>query len=74
MRRFSRPLLSLFSLIGLGFALLLFWRVETSGWIANVLALGLIGALLFAPDSLLSGASAQDAGRAARRSHGGRRW
>jgi sugar phosphate permease len=61
-RRFSRPALSLISLVGLGFALLLYWRVETSGWIANVLALALIGALLFAPDSLLSGASAQDAG------------
>jgi sugar phosphate permease len=61
-RRFSRPALSLLSLVGLGFALLLYWRVETSGWVANVLALSLIGALLFAPDSLLSGASAQDAG------------
>jgi sugar phosphate permease len=60
--RLSRPALSLISLVGLGFALLLYFQVETSGWLANVLALALIGALLFAPDSLLSGASAQDAG------------
>lgn len=61
-RRFSRPALSLVSLFGLGFSLLLCWRVEAAGWLANVLALALIGALLFAPDSLLSGAAAQDAG------------
>jgi len=60
-RRFSRPLLSAMSLVGLALALLLFWRLEQGGVWANVLSLALIGTLLYAPDSLLSGAAAQDA-------------
>jgi len=35
---------------------------ERQGTLANALALALLGALLFGPDSLLSGAAAQDAG------------
>ncbi|HEV8246508.1 MAG TPA: MFS transporter, partial [Polyangiaceae bacterium] len=61
-RRWSRPALSGFALLGLAAALLLYTQVSHSGTVANAIALALVGAMLFAPDSLLSGAAAQDAG------------
>jgi sugar phosphate permease len=62
--RLGRVLLSAVSLVGLSVALLaatLF--IGNTTWV-NVLVLGLIGACLFAPDSILCGAAAQDAGGA----------
>jgi OPA family sugar phosphate sensor protein UhpC-like MFS transporter len=62
LRRVSRSLLSAIALVGLALALLLYTKAAHAGLLWNGLALGLIGAMLFAPDSLLSGAAAQDAG------------
>lgn len=62
LRRISRPALSTFALVGLALSLWLYTHAAHAGIVANVLALGLVGAMLFAPDSLLSGAAAQDAG------------
>jgi sugar phosphate permease len=62
--RVGRVLLSAVSLVGLSVALLaatLF--IGNTTWV-NVVVLGLIGACLFAPDSILCGAAAQDAGGA----------
>jgi sugar phosphate permease len=61
-RRLGRVPLSLLSLLGLAGALLacsLF--IGQSTWL-NVFLLGMIGLFLFAPDSILCGAAAQDAG------------
>ena len=64
-RRWSRAALSMLSLLGLAFALLLCAALpEQNVWL-TVGALALVGALLFGPDSLLSGAAAQDVGGAA---------
>jgi sugar phosphate permease len=60
--RFTRPGLSALWLVGLAAALGVYALLGRSGIVANVLLLGLIGALLFGPDSLLSGAAAMDAG------------
>jgi sugar phosphate permease len=49
-------------LVGLALALLAFASFRSESTWVNVLLLALIGALLFGPDSLLSGAAAQDAG------------
>jgi sugar phosphate permease len=49
-------------LLGLGLASGLYVAVGERGALENLLLLGLIGALLFGPDALLSGAAAQDAG------------
>ena len=58
----GRVPLSAASLLGLALALFAGAKlVGASTWL-NVLLLGLIGALLFAPDSILCGAAAQDAG------------
>jgi sugar phosphate permease len=62
LRAFSRPALSALSLLGLGAALFAYSRWLGRGVAANALLLALVGALLFGPDALLSGASAQDAG------------
>jgi OPA family sugar phosphate sensor protein UhpC-like MFS transporter len=62
LRQVSRPLLSALLLLGLALALVLYVTASTAGTWANALALALVGAMLFAPDSLLSGAAAQDAG------------
>jgi len=63
-RRLSRAALSILSLLGLALALL-----ACAGFGAHValtvLGLGLVGALLYGPDALLSGAAAQDAAGAA---------
>ncbi len=59
-----RAMVSLVSLLGLAGALWLYTRLDLTGWAANVAGLALIGALLFGPDTLLSGAAAQDLGGA----------
>lgn len=65
MRRWSRAALSLLSLLGLALALLLCATLPPHDVWLTVGALALVGALLFGPDSLLSGAAAQDVGGAA---------
>src|SRR6187549_543109 len=61
-RRFSRAALAMLSLFGLGLALLLCAALPPHDVWLTVGALALVGALLFGPDSLLSGAAAQDVG------------
>jgi sugar phosphate permease len=53
------------SLVGLAGAFWLYPILGATGVAGNVVGLALIGFLLFGPDSLLSGAAAQDAGGAA---------
>jgi sugar phosphate permease len=60
--RFSRAGISALALFGLTAALFCYTPLSAQGLVPNALALGLIGACLFGPDSLLSGAAAQDAG------------
>ena len=62
LRRYSRSLLAACSLVGLALALLLYTQIAELGTAANVFGLALIGATLFGPDSLVSGAAAQDVG------------
>lgn len=62
LRRYSRSLLSATGLVGLMAALLLYTRIGSTSVSANVLGLALVGAALFGPDALLSGAASQDAG------------
>jgi sugar phosphate permease len=64
-RRWSRAALSMLSLLGLALALLLCGALPQHDVWLTVGALALVGALLFGPDSLLSGAAAQDVGGAA---------
>jgi len=64
-RRWSRATLSMLSLFGLGLALLLCAALPRHDLWLTVGALALVGALLFGPDALLSGAAAQDVGGAA---------
>jgi len=64
-RRCSRAALSMLSLFGLGLALLLCAALPQHDVWLTVGALALVGALLFGPDALLSGAAAQDVGGAA---------
>lgn len=59
---YSRSLLSAVGLVALMLALLLYTRIGASSTLANVVGLALIGAALFGPDALLSGAASQDAG------------
>jgi OPA family sugar phosphate sensor protein UhpC-like MFS transporter len=61
-RRLSRARLSAYSLLLLGVSLLGYAPLSALGVGMNALGLALIGACLFGPDSLLSGAAAQDAG------------
>lgn len=61
-RGISRTALAAGMLALLSFALLAYARLPHPGTWANVLGLGLVGACLFGPDSLLSGAVAQDVG------------
>jgi sugar phosphate permease len=49
-------------LLGLALALFAYTPLSAYGVTANALSLAAIGALLFGPDALLSGAAAQDAG------------
>lgn len=60
--RLGRVGLSALALLGLGMALFVFSRVVGESTLVNVLGLAAIGAFLFAPDSILCGAAAQDAG------------
>ena len=62
-RGVSRSLLAAASLVFLAFALLAYNALSTSVG-GSVLGLTLVGAALFGPDSLISGAAAQDAGGA----------
>lgn len=62
LRRFSRSLLAAVGLVGLVVALVLYAQFGASSTIANVVFMSLVGATLFGPDSLISGAAAQDAG------------
>jgi sugar phosphate permease len=64
-RRWSRAWLSLLSLLGLALALLVCSVLPQHDVWLTVAALALVGALLFGPDALLSGAAAQDVGGAA---------
>ena len=61
-RHISRARLSALSLLGLCGALLAYTPLSEHGVAMNTLGLAAIGALLFGPDALLSGAAAQDAG------------
>jgi sugar phosphate permease len=60
----SRAALSAVSLFGLALSLFAYSRLGASGVLTNALILASIGAFLFGPDALLSGAAAQDAGGA----------
>jgi sugar phosphate permease len=61
-RRSSRSVVAAAGLVGLAAALLLYARLAPVEVLAQASLMSLIGALLFGPDSLLSGAAAQDAG------------
>lgn len=61
-RHVSRPALSSAMLATLAFVIVLYTKVAPLGTAANALGLALVGVFLFGPDSLLSGAVAQDAG------------
>ena len=61
-RHIPRARLSALSLLGLGAALLVYTPLAERGIALNALGLAVIGAMLFGPDALLSGAAAQDAG------------
>ncbi len=60
-RRFSRAAVSLVSLLGMTFALIACRSFGQSTWF-TVTSLALVGACLYGPDALLSGAAAQDIG------------
>ena len=60
--RFSRAALSMVSLFGLALALVLCAGLPKHDVVLTVVELALVGALLFGPDALLSGAAAQDVG------------
>lgn len=62
LRRFSRSLLSAVGLVALAVALFAYVRTNVHSVASDLTGLGLIGAALFGPDALLSGAAAQDAG------------
>lgn len=59
--RDGRAAVSLASLAGLALTLLVYARLEGASVAAHFACLALVGALLFGPDALLSGAGAQDA-------------
>lgn len=63
-RGVSRPALSAGMLVALAAMIVLYTKIAPLGVAANALGLALIGFFLFGPDSLLSGAVAQDAGGA----------
>jgi len=62
MRRFPRSAMAALWLLGLAVALLAYGRLAHQGTLVNIVLLALVGAALFGPDSLVSGAIAQDAG------------
>lgn len=61
-RALSRPAVAALSLVGLAVALFAYARFLGRDVVANAVLLAAVGALLFGPDALLSGAAAQDAG------------
>lgn len=61
LRKVPRAALAAASLVLLAGAFGLYLRVGASSVAANFLAMALVGALLFGPDALISGAAAQDA-------------
>lgn len=61
-RHVSRPALSAGLLVALGGFIFFYTKIAPFGPVANAFGLALVGACLFGPDSLLSGAVAQDAG------------
>jgi sugar phosphate permease len=62
LRRVPRSVVAATSLVGLAGALYLYLLVAGAGRTSDFFAMALVGALLFGPDALLSGAAAQDAG------------
>lgn len=62
--RVPRATIPAISLIGLACAFFFYPALGATGVVGNIIGLALIGFLLFGPDSLLSGAAAQDAGGA----------
>ncbi len=60
--RASRSLVCAGSLVGLAVALFAYARLGGSSHAANFAVMAVVGALLYGPDSLLSGAAAQDLG------------
>ncbi|HTB75249.1 MAG TPA: MFS transporter [Polyangiaceae bacterium] len=58
----SRSVVCATSLVGLAVALFVYTQVGGIGHATNFAAMALVGALLYGPDSLLSGAAAQDLG------------
>jgi sugar phosphate permease len=61
-RVLSRAALSALSLVCLALALFAYSRFAGRGLLENAVILAFVGAFLFGPDALLSGAAAQDAG------------
>jgi sugar phosphate permease len=61
-RRIPRPIFAAVWLVLLAGSLFLYARVGASSMVVNFAVMALVGALLFGPDSLISGAAAQDAG------------
>jgi sugar phosphate permease len=61
-RNIPRSVLASIWLVLLAVAIFLYARLGATDLFMNVLLMGLVGALLFGPDSLISGAAAQDAG------------
>jgi sugar phosphate permease len=64
-QRFSKPALSALWIMLLVPVLFIYSRVGAGSVLVDVMVLALLGALLFGPDSLLSGAAAQDLGGSA---------
>jgi sugar phosphate permease len=60
-RRFSRAAFAAGSLLALAGALYLYGQVAVTSEAANFFAMALVGALLFGPDALITGAAVQDA-------------
>lgn len=61
-KRNHRAFVAAVSLFGLALTLLAYARVEHASVTLHFASMALVGALLFGPDALLSGAAAQDAG------------
>jgi sugar phosphate permease len=62
MPRVSRSAIAAIWLLGLAGAVFVYIRLSTHGIWGNAIGIGLMGMMLFGPDSLISGAAAQDAG------------
>ncbi len=60
--KLSRPACTAISMVLLAFALYLYSRFGSGSLLLNFTTMALVGSLLFAADSLISGAAAQDAG------------